>query len=187
MNNRISTLRERYFETIPEVCPERARYFTQSMKETEGEYIALRRAKAFANVLDHMTIFVADDELIVGNLASKPRSAPVYPEYSIDWIINEFNGNPYPLDGRPGDKFICTEETKSEIFGMLDYWRGKTVFENLRKNLPDECNHAWTMAAIDDTWVSSAALGNHMVDFEWVLKEGLEGVVDHAEKYLEKN
>lgn len=186
MNKRISNLRERYFETVPEVCPERARYFTQSMKETESEYIALRRAKAFANVLDNMTIFVAKDELIVGNLASKPRSAPVYPEYSIDWIIEEFNGKPYPLDERPGDKFICTGETKAEILGMLDYWRGKTVYENLRKNLPEACNQAWDMAAIDDTWVSSAALGNHLVDFEWVLKEGLVGVVDRAENYLQE-
>jgi formate C-acetyltransferase len=42
------------------------------------------------------------------------------------------------------------------------------------------------MVAIDDTWVSSAALGNHMVDFEWVLKEGLNGVIARAEEYLKK-
>jgi formate C-acetyltransferase len=186
MNKRIHSLRERYFETVPEVCPERARFFTQSMKESEGEHISLRRAKAFANVLDNMTIFVAEDELIVGNLASKPRSAPVYPEYSLNWIVEEFNGNPYHLDQRPGDKFICTDKTKQEILDLLEYWRGKTVYENLRKNLPLACNQAWDMAVIDDTWVSSAALGNHMVDFEWVLKEGLLGVIERAKEYLNK-
>ena len=186
MNKRITGLRNRFFEIVPEVCPERARYFTESMKETEGEYIALRRAKAFDNVLNKMSIFVADNELVVGNQASKPRSAPVYPEYSYEWIINEFNGKPYPLDERPGDQFICTEETKYEILSLLDYWRGKTVYENLRKNLPEECNQAWNMVAIDDTWVSSAALGNHMVDFEWILKEGLNGVVASAEKAIKK-
>jgi len=184
MNSRIESLRSRYFDTVPEVCPERARYFTRSMKKTEGEDISLRRAKALADVLDNMSIFIADGELIVGNQASKPRSAPIYPEYSIDWIINEFNGNPYPLDDRPGDNFICTDETKTEILQLLDYWRGKTVYENLRKNLPEECNDAWNMVAIDDTWVSSAALGNHMVDFEWVLKDGLTGVVAHAKNHL---
>lgn len=186
MNDRITDLRNRFFETAPEVCPERARYFTQSMKETEGEYIALRRAKAFANILDKMTIFVGDGELIIGNQASKPRSAPVYPEYSIDWLVNELNGNPYPLDDRPGDNFVVTDATRREILDMVDYWRGKTVYENLRKNLPEECNQAWNMVAIDDTWVSSAALGNHMVDFEWILKEGLNGVIARAEEYLKK-
>ena len=186
MNNRITALRDRFFETVPEVCPERARYFTELMKGSEGEYIALRRAKAFANILEKMTIFVADGELIVGNQASKPRSAPVYPEYSIDWLVSELNGDPYLLDQRPGDQFICSEATKAEILNLVEYWRGKTVYENLRKNLPDVCNEAWNMVAIDDTWVSSAALGNHMVDFEWVLKEGLNGVIARAEKYLEK-
>jgi formate C-acetyltransferase len=40
------------------------------------------------------------------------------------------------------------------------------------------------MVAIDDTWVSCAALGNHMPDFEWVIKEGLNGVIARAEKVL---
>jgi len=186
VNTRISDLRNRYFETIPVVCPERARYFTESMKQTEGEYIALRRAKAFAHVLENMTIFVADGELIVGNQASKPRSAPVFPEYSYEWIINELDGKPYYWDKRPGDQFNYTEETKRELLDLVEYWRGKTVYENLRKNLPEECDKAWNMVAIDDTWVSSAALGNHMVDFEWVLKVGLNGVVSHAEEYLKK-
>jgi pyruvate formate-lyase/glycerol dehydratase family glycyl radical enzyme len=186
VNTRISDLRNRYFETIPEVCTERARYFTESMKQTEGEYIALRRAKAFAHVLENMTIFVADGEVIVGNQASKPRSAPVFPEYSIDWIINELDGKPYFWDKRPGDQFNYTKETKRELLDLVEYWRGKTVYENLRKNLPEECDKAWNMVAIDDTWVSSAALGNHMVDFEWVLKVGLNGVIRHAEEYLKK-
>jgi len=97
MNKRIDALRKRYFDTTPEVCPERARYFTQSMKETEGEYIALRRAKAFANVLENMTIFVADNEIIVGNLAST-QFAPG------NYTITEDLTNPmititYPVNG----------------------------------------------------------------------------------------
>ena len=184
MNNRISELRERFFETVPEVCPERARYFTQSMQESEGEPIALRRAKAFDKVLEQMSIFVADKELIVGNQASKPRSSPIYPEYSIDWLVNELNGDPYPLHERPADIYICDEEAKQEILGLVDYWRGKTVYENLRKNLPEACNQAWDMAVIDDTWVSSAALGNHLPDFEVILNEGLNGIIAHAERKL---
>jgi pyruvate formate-lyase/glycerol dehydratase family glycyl radical enzyme len=186
MNKRIAELRERFFNTVPEVCSERARYFTQSMKETESEYIAIRRAKALANVLDNMKIFIADNELIVGNQASKPRSAPIYPEYSIDWLVNEFNGDPYPLHERPGDKFICSKETKEEILGLIDYWRGKSIYENLRKNLPRECNQAWDMGVIDDTWVSSAGFGNQLPDFETVLNNGLNGIIEHAQGKLVK-
>ena len=184
MNERIGKLRKRFFETIPEICSERARYFTQSMKETEGEYIVIRRAKAFAHVLENMSIFVQDGELLVGNQASKPWSAPIYPEYSVDWLVQELNGDPYYLHERPADKFICAEDVKEEIIALTDYWRGKTIFENLRKRLPDECNTAWDMGVIDETWVSVAALGNMLPNYELVLTKGLNHVIEHAERRL---
>ena len=84
------------------------------MKQSEGEHIAIRRAKGFADVLDNMSIFVLDGELLVGNQASKPWAAPIFPEYSIDWLRNDLNGIPYPLDQRPMDRFICSDKVKNE-------------------------------------------------------------------------
>jgi len=185
MTERIERLRQRLLDTIPEICPERARYFTRSMKNTEGEPIVLRRAKAFYEVLDNMTVFIADDELIVGNQASKPRAAPIYPEYSYHWILDEFNGKPYYFDQRPADIFKYSEETKRELIEIIEYWKGKTIYENFRKLLPQEINDAWDAGVIDDTWVSAAGFGNIIPDFEWVLAEGLNGVIAKAKKELE--
>jgi len=182
MNKRIKRLKNNIMETNPEICPERARYFTESMKKTEGEPIVLRRAKAFYDVLDRMSIYVGKDELLVGNQASKPKASPIYPEYSIEWLKKEFEGDPYYFDKRPGDRFYYSKDTKEEILSLLGYWEGKSVYENLRKNLPEECNAAWDAGIIDDTWVSSAGFGNLLVDFEMVLKEGLRGVIERAKK-----
>lgn len=182
MNKRIEKLRTGLMSINPEICPERARYFTESMKQSEGEPIVLRRAKGFYDVLDNMSIYIGEGELIVGNQASKSKASPIYPEYSINWLESEFNGNPYHFYERPGDKFYYTEETKDEILSLIDYWRGKTVYENLRKNLPEECNAAWDAGIIDDTWVSSSGLGNLLVDFEMVLREGLGGVIKRAKE-----
>jgi pyruvate formate-lyase/glycerol dehydratase family glycyl radical enzyme len=180
MTERILTLRNRFFAAVPEICPERARIFTDSMRRTEGQPIVLRRAKAFYEVLDRMSLCVAEGELIVGNQASKPRSAPVYPEYSIEWLRNEFNGRPYHFHERPADRYVYGEETRQEILALLDYWQGKSVYENLRQNLPEEVNSAWDAGVIDDTWVSSSGLGNLLVDFEKVLKNGLRAVIRQA-------
>lgn len=180
MTPRIQKLRSGVLQARPEICPERARYFTASMMRSEGEPIVLRRAKGFAEVLKNMSIYVLDGELIVGNQASKPKASPIFPEYSVEWLEREFNGDPYHFYDRPGDRFYYSEETKSEILGLLDYWRGKSVFENLRKNLPENCRLAWDMGIIDDTWVSSAGFGNVIVDYEMVLKEGLRGVINRA-------
>jgi pyruvate formate-lyase/glycerol dehydratase family glycyl radical enzyme len=184
MNQRIKTLRENLFSIQPEICSERARYFTEAMKKTEGEPIALRRAKAFYEVLDKMSIYIQDNELIVGNQASRPKASPIYPEYSVEWLEEEFNGRPYYLYERPGDRFYYKEETKEEILSTLDYWRGKTVFENVRKNIPFECKLAWDMGIIDDTWVSSSGLGNIIADYEMVLNKGLNDVIKKTEKKM---
>jgi formate C-acetyltransferase len=180
MNRRIKNLRKALFEVKPSICAERARYFTETMKKTEGEYIAIRRAKAFANVLEKMSININKDEIIVGNQASKPKAAPIFPEYSVDWLEREFNGNPYLFNERPGDKFYYEEETKKEILEILKYWKGESMYENFRKSLPDECNHAWDMGIIDDVWVSAAGFGNVIVDYDMVLNYGLKEVIRRA-------
>lgn len=184
MNERITKLRQKLFEAKPLICSERAKFFTQSMKETEGEHIAVRRAKAFCSVMEQMTIFVQDGELIVGNIASAPKSSPIYPEYSIDWIREEFEGRPYHFNERPGDRFECSEQAKNEILETLDYWEGKSLYETFRRILPKECNDVWNIGAIDDTWVSSGGLGNTVVDFELLLTKGLSGVIEKAEERL---
>ncbi len=186
MDTRIEKLRSRFFETVPEICSERARFFTQSMQQTEGENIAVRRAKAFANVLDNMSLFVSEGELIVGNQTSRPWAAPIYPEYSIEWLKNDLNGIPYPLDKRPADRFICSDGVRDELLDIIQYWEGKTLFESYKKRLPPECTQAWQMGVIDNTWVIVAALGNMLPDFELVVRKGLRSVINHAEKKLEE-
>jgi formate C-acetyltransferase len=73
----------------PAICTERTCLKTEPYKETEDEAPLVRRAKALQKILEHMTIYIADWELIVGNQPSKPWSAPIFPEFSYDWIENE--------------------------------------------------------------------------------------------------
>ena len=105
MSTRTGELRKKLISVKPEICSERALYFTASMQKTEGEPIAIRRAKALYEVLDRMSIYIQEGELVVGNQASKPKASPIYPEYSIDWLRDEFSGKPYHFYERPGDKF----------------------------------------------------------------------------------
>ena len=110
MNSRIEKLREELMLQKPYVDGERCRIFTDSMKTTDGLPIILRRAKSFYDVLDKMTVWVKPGELIVGNQAKKPKSSPIYPEYSAQWILDELDGKPFRWEDRPGDKFYITPE-----------------------------------------------------------------------------
>ena len=183
MNQRIKRLRERLFSIHPSICPERARYFTESMKDTEGEYIAIRRAKGFANVLNKMSLYINDDELIVGNQASRPKAAPVFPEYSTNWLYNEFHGEPYFFDKRPADRFSYSEDTKDEIIGLIEYWKGKSLYDNFPHMLPGHCKKAWDAGIIGVA--STSGFGNVLVDYEMVLAHGLRFVIEKAQKKMD--
>lgn len=185
MNSRIARLRKELIQTTPEICAERAVIFTESMKRSEGRPIVKRRAESLYEVLDKMTIFVRNGELIVGNQASTVRGAPVFPEYAVDWIVDEFNGNPYPFPDRPCDQFTYSEETKRKVLETIDYWKGKTLFENIWSQLPEDARTAWEINAIDDTWCAAAGLGNVLPDHEMVLTHGLNYVIAKAEQRLD--
>ena len=108
---RIAVLRQDLLETTPRVCVERARLVTEAYRENEADPIVLRRAKAFAHTLDHMSVYIQDGDLIVGNQASSPRAAPIFPEYSTDWIENEID----EFADRTADRFLVDPAVKREL------------------------------------------------------------------------
>jgi pyruvate-formate lyase len=185
MTDRIQKLRDGLFESYPAICPERAVIFTESMKKSEGRPIVKRRADAFYEVLDQMSILIRDGELLVGNQASSVHAAPVFPEYSTDWIVSEFDGKPYHFAERPCDQFTYSESTKIEVLETIKYWENKSLIKNVWSLLPEDARKAWEINAIDDTWCAAAGLGNVLPDHEMVLKEGLNGVITRAKKRLD--
>ncbi len=183
MNERIRVLRKKLFDVEHTICAERARLFTESMKTTEGLDNAIRRATGFAHVLSNMSLYIGDEELIVGNQASRPKAAPVYPEYSIRWVCKEFEGDPYYFNKRPADRFAFTQETKDEIFKLSEYWMGKCTYDRYPELEPESCKIARGAGVV--TVATTSGLGNYIVDYEAVLTKGLKGVMDHAQTRMD--
>lgn len=182
MNERIENLRWQLFEQEPKICSERCRIFTESTKKNAQKPIAVRRSLGYYDVLDQMTVWVKEGELIVGNQAKWPKAAPIYPEYSTKWIIDELDGKPFRWEDRPGDKFFVDPEVEQEIRECVQYWEDKTLVGYLRESLSEEILNAWDSGIIDETWVVGAGLGNEIPDYNLVLKKGLKDVLDRAGK-----
>ena len=128
--DRDSQALDRFVNTAPAICAERAVLLTESYKATEGQPIAIRRAKALENVLTNMSIFIQDGELVVGNQCSMPRSAPIFPEFSCKWVEEELDR----LEKRTADVFLISEETKDKLRSAFTYWDGRTTNQTQRAN-----------------------------------------------------
>jgi formate C-acetyltransferase len=177
---RVERVRQQLIETIPAICPERALLITESYRQTEGESFVLRKAKALQHILANMSIYIEDDQLIVGNQASQNRAAPIFPEYSIDWVIEELD----QFDKRSGDVFLITEDTKEKLRSVQAFWRGKTHQEEVFANMPETNMMAQKQNVIHRGGISMSGDGHIIPHHAIILEKGYRGLQNEAREYL---
>ncbi|MFA6074879.1 MAG: glycyl radical protein [Negativicutes bacterium] len=182
-NPRIKELRENVLSKKPAVCIERARHYTEAYKKFEGHPLYIQRAEAIANVLDNMKIYIKSQELIVGNQAEDERTAPIFPEYAVDWIITELNekGN---FNQRQGDNFFLPEEYKQELLDICQYWRGKTLKDKCTAAMPESIRAASGVKAVHGEGNMTSGDGHIVPDFEKILRLGIGGIIKITEAEL---
>ena len=178
---RVDRVRTALINTEPVICPERALLITESYQQTEGEPFVLRKAKALANILANMSIYIEDDQLIVGNQASQNRAAPIFPEYSFDWVIDELDH----FDKRSGDVFGISEDTKEKLRSIQPYWKGKTHQEEVYANMSEPNMLAQKQNVIHRGGISMSGDGHIIPHHEMVLEKGYRGLQEEAKEYLQ--
>jgi len=115
MNERITRLLESIAVDRYPLCIEKSRLMTESFRKTDGEPMILRRARALAHMLDNITIFIEDDQLIAGNAASKPMGLE-FDFYAGLWSQNE-------IDDLKQAGYDITAEEEAEIIRMNAFWK----------------------------------------------------------------
>ena len=115
----------------PEICMERGRIYTEEFFSHPERPLVIRRAEAFARYLREMTIYIGDDDLLVGNTASKPLAAALFPEFAVDWIEEELD----TFEKRDRQRFIVPPELHDEILSMCEKWKGYTHYDRVGYNL----------------------------------------------------
>ncbi len=179
---RIEEMREELLRLVPQVCTERARIYTEVYAAREGDPPILKRAKALAETLSRMSIYLYRDELIVGNQASKVRGAPIFPEYSWDWIEKEID----EFARRPGDIFLVSDEDKRILLEeVLPYWKGKTLYDRAMSIIPETVKTAQDIGVISGRGNITSGDGHIIVNMEKVLRLGLRGVREEARFFLD--
>ena len=181
-SERIPKLVENLFAKMPQIESARAVLITESYKQTENEPMVIRRAKAFAHILENIPIVIRDLELIVGSTTIAPRSCQTYPEFSYDWLEDEFD----TVEKRSADPFYISEQTKREIREANKYWKGKTSSE-----LATSYMEAETLLAMEHNMFTPGnyfynGVGHVTVKYGEVLAIGFGGIKAKAEEELAK-
>ena len=178
---RIQKLVDALYEHMPVIESARAKLITESYKETEGEPIITRRAKAFAHILHNIPIIIRDNELIVGSSTIAPRGCQTFPEFSYEWLEAELD----TVETRTADPFEIAEETKAELKEADKYWKGKTTSELATSYMAPEAIKAIEHNIFTPGNYFYNGVGHVTVKYWEVLEIGFEGIMEKAQKELD--
>ena len=181
--SRVNKLRKVFLERKFNIDIQRARLITQTYKENPGLSAKLKTAYSLKNILENVDIDLYEDELFVGELAAPAKAAPIYPEFSVEWIIDELRNHPF--DQRAHDKFYITKEDSDELLELLEFWRGKTVADAVEAGLTEDQKKGCEMGkkVYMTNLYHFGGVGHFVMDYEKLLKIGYHGLIAEAEAY----
>lgn len=185
---RVEKILNTFKGTRPKIDIERGLYFTQSFKETEGELLILRWSKALLHYAENATIYINDDEIIVGRGGKEGRYGLLYPELDGDFLDEAIEQLP-KRETSPFD--IAKEDADIVINEISPYWKGKTFHEDLAKALRPETlkltynnDESLTSRFIVNETASFRSSIQWVHDYEIVLNIGFNGIKKEAEEKL---
>ena len=188
MNNYFGTLtprmqqfREELLAAQPQVCVERALITTKVYQEHQDQPLALKRALMLKEVLEQMTIFIEPQTLIAGNQASSNRSAPIFPEYAMKWVIDELD----QFEHRDGDVFHITEENKQKLRDIAPFWAHNTLLDRGLAAFPPHSKLYYDLGIIKSEGNITSGDAHCAVDYGRMLKAGLRDYERRAQEKLD--
>ena len=175
VTDRVQKLKRRLRDTQPGICVERARLVTEVYQQCAVETPVLLRARSLAHILKHMSIYIADDELIVGNHASGFRKVPVFPEFGANWILREMDT--FPTRGT--DPLLISGPDQAELRGILEKWQDRSFNEIANSKLSREVLEA-EQAGVLSVGSRITSTGHVVPNYPKLLKLGLKGIIQEA-------
>jgi len=142
MNERVKRLHQQSIDTPTTLTIERALIETEFYKENYGKMPnCILRARNFYEICKKKTIYIGEDELIVGERGPKPKAVPTFPEltcHSVEDLhtLNDREMQPY---------YISNENIETYQREVIPYWEGRTQRERIFSHVDkawEEAYHA---------------------------------------------
>ena len=179
LTDRMSAFREEVLDEKPYIDAERALLATQAYKENQNQPHVMLRALMLKKILENMTIYIEDKSVIAGNQATKNANAPIFPEYTMEFILNELD----LFEKRDGDVFYITEETKQQLREIAPFWENNNLRARGEALLPDEVSVFMETGVFGMEGKLNAGDAHLAVNYERLLAEGLKGYEERTKAF----
>ncbi|MEZ0395427.1 MAG: trans-4-hydroxy-L-proline dehydratase [Anaerolineales bacterium] len=174
MTERVRKLRQQSLEAEETLSAERALLLTEFYRQDLGLLsVPVRRAMAFAYLMEHKTVVINEGELIVGEKGPAPKHAPTYPELCCHTLADLDI-----LNSRPKTSFKVGPETRRAYEEqVIPYWQGKSLRDLIFAEMTPEWKAAYE-AGIFTEFMEQRAPGHTVLDDKIYRKGMLDFIAD---------
>jgi len=183
MNERTRRLRQESLDLRPSISSERAELLTDFYQEHFGRHsVPVLRALSFFHLCQNKTLYLGEEELIVGERGPRPKAVPTYPELNCHSLEDL-----RILDSRPKTSYQvperCLEAYERKV---IPYWQGRSMRDRIFADLPAEWHEAYE-AGIYTEFMEQRAPGHTVLDDKIYAKGMLDFKKDIAESMAALN
>jgi formate C-acetyltransferase len=182
MNARVARLRQMSFETEPSISVERALLVTEFYEENYGRYsYPILRALNFKNLCEKKTIYIGEDELIVGERGPFPRAVSTFPELTCHSVEDLHILDSRDMTGyRVSDDAMAVYENE-----VIPYWQRRTMRDRVFQSVPAEWKAAYEVGMFTEfmeqrapghTTLDGVIYAKGMSDFKAEIQAALENL-----------
>ena len=182
---RVNRLRKVFLDREYYIDVERFRNVTAAYQENEDAPVVIRCARAFEKILMNATLFIYEDDLILGEIAAPAKASPQYPEFSVNWMLYEVMNEPF--EEREHDQcYFRSEEDRQEFIDLCQYWKGRGVDDLINSQLTEEqTKGSQTGRKIFQTNLYHyGGVGHFSMDYAKILRIGYDGMIAEAKAGL---
>ncbi len=187
---RMNHFREVVLDKKPYIDAQRALLVTEAYEKYKNQTPVMKRAYMLKNILEKMSIYIEDETLIVGNQASSNKDAPIFPEYTMKFVMEELD----TFEKRDGDVFYITEETKEALRKIAPFWENNNLRAKGEALLPEEVSVFMETGFFGMEGKLNSGDAHLAVEYQKVLEIGLKGyeervidIKDHLDLCVPEN
>ena len=175
---RMNQYREAVLDKKPYIDAQRALLCTEAYRANQNQPAVMKRALMLKNILEKMTIYIEDQTVIVGNQASSNKDAPIFPEYTLDFVLDELD----TFEKRDGDVFYITQQTKDQLRSIAPFWQNNNLRARGQVLIPEEMSVYMETGLLGMEGKLNAGDAHLAVDYPQILTAGLKDFEDRARK-----